>query len=227
VTVNHEIEILIADDHMVVREGLRALLQAVPGFVVVGEAGNGSEAVERTASLRPDVLLLDLQMPGLHGIDVARRVAMQCPATRILILSMHSSQTDVTRALKAGAAGYVLKDAGAEELIEGIREIDAGRTYLSSGLSRGVIGEVLDPEPEPVDERYEELTPREREVFRFAALGDTMAQIGEKLFISPRTVETHRENLMRKLGLRNQTDLVRCALRMGVLSLDARDPRFR
>jgi two-component system, NarL family, response regulator NreC len=227
VTAGRPIAILIADDHMVVREGLRALLQAVPGFVVVGEAGNGSEAVERTASLRPDVLLLDLQMPGMHGIEVARRVAMHCPATRILILSMHSSQTDVARALKVGAAGYVLKDAGAEELIEGIREIGAGRTYLSTGLPRGVIDDFLDTEPESSDRRYEDLTPREREVFRFAALGDTMAQIGEKLFISPRTVETHRENLMRKLGLRNQTDLVRCALRLGILSRDARDPGFR
>lgn len=211
--------IVLADDHHIVRQALRALLETVPDFQLVGEAGDGLEAVRIVEKLTPGVLVCDLMMPAINGLEVARRIA-QRTRTRILILSMHANDAYVSEALKNGAAGYVLKDCQSSELIHAIREIAAGRRYLSPQISERAIelyGRKFGQEPE---DPYQTLTTREREVLQLAAEGHTNAQISERLFVSPRTIETHRANLMRKLGLQNHGDLIRYAVKRGVISLD-------
>ncbi len=212
------ITLLLADDHRIVRQGLRALLNAVPDFQLAGEASDGPEALRLAERLQPNVLVLDLMMPGLNGLDVARQVARRSPRTRIIILSMHSNEAYVLEALRAGASAYVLKDSSAEELVQAIREVSAGRRYFSAPISeqavtayaRRAAGAPLDP--------YDTLTLREREVLQLTAEGYSGTEISERLFISPRTVESHRANLMRKLTVRNQKELVRYALHRGILS---------
>lgn len=211
--------IVLADDHHIVRQALRTLLETEPDFELVGEAGDGLEAVRIVERLRPRVLVCDVIMPALNGLEVVRQVS-QRTRTRVLILSMHANDAYVSEALKNGAAGYVLKNCQAAELIQAIREVDAGRRYLSPQISERAIdlyGRKLGREPE---DPYETLTTREREVLQLVSEGYTNAQISERLFISPRTIETHRANLMRKLGLQNQSDVIRYAVKRGIISLD-------
>lgn len=213
------ITIVLADDHHIVRQAMRALLETVPDFKLVGEAGDGLEAVRTVERLTPGVLVCDLMMPALNGLEVARQVA-QRTRTRVLILSMHANDAYVSEALSNGAAGYVLKDCQSSELIHAIREIAAGRRYLSPQISERAIelyGRKFGNMPE---DPYQTLTTREREVLQLAAEGHTNAQISERLFISPRTIETHRANLMRKLGLQNHGELIRYAVKRGIISLD-------
>ncbi len=212
--------ILLADDHHVVRQGLRALLEAKEGFSVVGEAGSGLEAMRLLESLRPHVLIIDLMMPGLNGLEVARQVSQRFSQTAVIILSMHANEAYVLEALRCGAEGYVLKGSSAEELERAVREVAAGRRYLSSSLSERAIDVYMQKaEVAPVD-KYETLTTREREVLHLAAEGYTSTEIGERLSISPRTVQTHRANMMQKLNLNSQTDLIRYALQRGILPLE-------
>jgi DNA-binding NarL/FixJ family response regulator len=213
--------IVLADDHPIVRQGLRALLEAETDFRLIGEAGDGLEAVQLAERLCPNVLVLDLMMPGLNGLEVARRVSQRTPQTRIVILSMYASEAYVLEAMKNGAAGYVLKDSTAADLVKAIREVAAGRRYLSSPLSERAIEVYIESAKGTTLDLYDTLTTREREVFQMVVEGRTNAEIAERLMISPRTVETHRANLTRKLGLRTQTELVRYALRRGILSLDS------
>jgi two-component system response regulator NreC len=211
--------IVLADDHPVVRRGLRALLDAQTGFVVVGEAGEGQAALALVERQAPQVLVVDLMMPGLSGLEVTRQVTRRFPGTRVIVLSMYGSEGYVLEALRNGAAGYVLKDASSDEVVRGIREVAAGRRYLSPPLSDHAIETYARRERgEPMDS-YDTLTTREREILQMSAEGGSSGVIAERLSISPRTVETHRANLMRKLGLRNQTDLIRFALQRGILSL--------
>lgn len=211
--------IVLADDHQVVRQGLRALLEAEPEFAVVGEAADGLEAAEVVERAKPDVLVVDVMMPGLNGLDVAREVRRRSPQTRVVILSMYANEAFVLEALRSGAAGYVLKDAGAAVLFQAVREAAAGRRYLSPPLSeRAIEAYVQKAHAEPLD-RYETLTARERAVLHLAAEGYGNPQVAERLSIGPRTVETHRANLMRKLKLRSQTDLVRYALQRGIIPM--------
>ncbi len=204
--------LLLADDHQIVRQGLRALLARETDLRLVGEAAEGLEAVRLVERLRPDVLVLDLMMPGLDGLDVARQVARRSPETRVVILSMHAHEAYVLEALLAGAAAYVLKESSSDELVKAIRAVTTGRRYLSPPLSEEALGAYsrrtgsLPPDP------YHTLTAREREVLQLTAEGHSGADIAERLFISPRTVETHRANLMRKLKVRNQKELIRYAL---------------
>jgi len=209
--------IVLADDHHVVRQGLRALLEAEPGFRLVGEAGDGLETVQLVERLHPDVLVLDLMMPGLNGLEVTLQVGKRSPQTRVVILSMHANEAYVLEALRNGAAGYVLKDASAAELVQAVREVAAGRRYLSSPLSERAIEAYVGKDQETTLDRYETLTTREREVLHLVAEGHTNAEIAARLSISPRTAETHRANMMRKLGLQTQTDLIRYALRRGII----------
>ncbi len=213
-------DILLADDHHIVRQGLRALLESEPHFRLVGEAGDGIEAVRLTEKLKPDVLITDVMMPGLTGLEVARQVARSVPQTRIIILSMYSNDAYVLEALKNGAQGYVLKDSQASDLVQAVREVAAGRRYLSPPLSERALELYVKKVEDVPEDPYEMLTTREREVLQMAAEGRTSAEIAERLFISPRTAEGHRANLMRKLGLQNQTDLIRFALKRGILPLD-------
>ena len=207
--------LLLADDHQMVRQGLRALLAQEPDLRLVGEAAEGLEAVRLAERLRPDVLVLDLMMPGLNGLDVTRHVARRVPETHVVILSMHAHEAYVLESLLAGAAGYVLKESSSDELVKAIRAVTAGGRYLSPPLSEEALGAYtrrtgsLPPDP------YHTLTARERVVLQLTAEGHSGTDIAERLFISPRTVETHRANLMRKLKVRNQKELVRYALQRG------------
>ena len=209
--------IVLADDHPVVRRGLRALLEAVPDFRVTGETGDGLEVVRLVEELRPQVLVLDLMMPGVGGLEVARQVNLRFPTTKVVILSMHANEAYVLEALRNGASAYVLKDAGGGELLQAVRSVIAGSRYLSPPLSERAIADYVEKAKSAPLDPVGELTTREREVLGLAAEGQSTGDIAARLGISPRTAETHRANLMRKLGLHNQTALVRFAIRQGIL----------
>src|SRR5262249_14489924 len=193
--------IVLADDHQIVRQGLRALLKSVSDLQLLGEASDGLETVRLAERLQPDVLVVDLMMPGLNGMDVARQVAKRSPRTRIVVLSMHCNEAYVVEALRAGASAYVLKEAGADELAQAIQAAAQGRRYFSPPISEEAIKEYLSRAEATPPDAYETLTAREREVLQLTAEGYSGSGISERLFISPRTVETHRMNLMRKLGV--------------------------
>ena len=209
--------IVLADDHAIVREGLRRLLEREPDLQVVGETGDGLEAVHLIERLQPHIALLDLTMPGLSGLEVIRQVAKVAPDTKVIVFSVHAADPYVLEALKQGVAGYVLKGSSNEELMWGVREVIAGRHFLSAPLSEQILQRYLDSLQTDEMDPYETLTRREREVLHLAAEGHTSEQIAERFSISPRTVKDHRLHLMHKLGLASQTDLVRYALRKGIL----------
>jgi DNA-binding NarL/FixJ family response regulator len=209
--------VFLADDHQIVREGLRALLERYPELSVIGETADGLRVAELVERLKPDVLVVDLVMPGLGGLDVTRDVKRRSPHTRVVILSMHAGEAFVLQALRSGASAYVLKDASAVELVQAIREVLAGRRYLSPPLSEKAI-EAYVKRAEAVEvDIYETLTTREREVLHLAAEGLSNPAIGERLGISPRTAETHRAHVMQKLGLKNRADVVVYAVNRGLL----------
>ena len=213
--------IVLADDHTIVRQGLRLLLEAEPDFSIVGEASDGLEVAGLVDRLRPDVLVLDLMMPGVSGLEVTRNVCQQFPETSVVILSMHADESYVLAALKNGAAAYVLKDAGADDLLQAVREVVQGRRYLSAPFSQvGIDTYTKRAESTPLDV-YDTLTSREREVLHLTAEGYSSTDVGRVLSISPRTAEAHRANLMRKLGFHSQADLIRYALRRGIISIEA------
>jgi len=212
--------VVLADDHHILRQGLRALLEAEEGFAVIGEEADGLKVVDMVDRLRPDVLMLDVMMPGLNGLEITRQIVQRGFKTRIVILSMHANETYVREALRNGAAGYVLKDANPAEMLQAVREVHAGRRYLSGSLSERAIEAYAHHAQDAPADLYETLTPREREILQLAAESSSIGEIATRLGISPRTVETHRENLMRKLGLQSQTALIRYALRRGILPLE-------
>jgi two-component system response regulator NreC len=211
--------IVLADDHAVVRQGLKALLEEEPDLTVVGEVSSGLEAVRICGELRPDILVLDIMMDDVSGIEVARQVKENCPRTAIVVLSMYGDKKHVLEALHAGAKAYVVKKSAAAELVQAVREACVGRRYLGPSLADVVIDAYLEKDLGSADP-YESLSTREREVLHLAAHGYTNAEIAERLFISRRTVETHRANAMRKLNLGNQADLLRYALQQGILPPD-------
>jgi DNA-binding NarL/FixJ family response regulator len=216
------VKILLADDHSVVRQGLCLLLEEEPDFRVVGETGDGLEVAALVERLQPDVLVLDLILPGLSGLDVARQVHRQSPATRMVILSMHGGVAYVAESLSAGARAYVLKKSTAEELVHAIREVMAGRQYLGSALSEdmGDIQERLAAHRGKVEDTlgaYESLTGRERQVLQLVGEGYTSAEVAERLVISPRTVDMHRRHILRKLGLSGEAALARYAVQRGLI----------
>ena len=212
------ITLVLAEDHHLVRQGLKLLLEAEKTFQLVGEAGDGLEAVRLVEKRRPNILVLDLMIPRLHGLEVTRVVRREHPETKVIILSMHADEPYVMEALRNGASGYVLKDATGADLVQAVKDVRAGRRYLSPVLAeRAYTGYVERPGESELDV-YETLTNRERLVLQLAAEGSSNPAIAKKLFISPRTAETHRANLMRKLGLRSQTDLVRFAIRKGIIT---------
>ncbi|MDB4967464.1 MAG: LuxR family transcriptional regulator [Myxococcales bacterium] len=212
--------ILLADDHQVVLDGLKALLAGEADMIVVGQATDGLAVLPKVLELKPEVLVLDLMMPGLNGLEVARQVRDKAPETKVIVLSMHANDAYVVEALRNGAAGYVLKTAEARALIDAIRTVRSGTRYLSPPLSEEKLARwEQDAKAAPFDP-YDTLSTREREVLQLSAEGLTSAEMGKRLLIGKRTVETHRANLQRKLGLKTQADLVRFAVKKGVVGVD-------
>ena len=211
------ITIVLAEDHHMVRQGLKLVLEQERDLRLVGEASDGLEAVRLVEVSQPDILVLDLMIPRLHGLEVVRQVRKDCPRTRVIILSMHADEPYVVEALRNGASGYVLKDATGSELVKAVRDVVEGKRYLSPVLAERAISGYIEKPGESDLDVYETLTNRERMVLQLAAEGSTSSEVAGKLFISPRTAETHRSNLMRKLGLRSQTDLVRFAIRKRII----------
>lgn len=207
---------IIADDHEIVRRGLRSLLET-HNCKMIAEAADGLAAAQAVEKLKPNLLFLDLNMPRLHGLEVLKQARTSSPNTRVIVLSMHNDEPYVIEALRAGAAAYLLKGSESEEIAQALKEVMAGRRYLSAPLSEWAINALATKVADTTDP-LSTLSPREREVLQLATEGYGNPEIAEKLFISPRTAETHRTNLMRKLALQSQTDLVRFAIRKGLLT---------
>ena len=209
--------VLLVDDHHVVRRGIRALLENEAGILVVGEAGTGVEAARLTQQLKPDVLIIDLMLADMSGLEVIRQLRKRAPATSAVVLSMYGNDCYVVEALQAGARAYVLKDSPPEELMRAVREAALGRRYLAPPLSdRAIEVYLLRSEDSQLDP-YDMLTSREREVLHLAAQGMTSSETANRLCISPRTVEVHRARVMQKLGLHNRTELIHFAIRRGII----------
>ena len=214
-----EIRILLADDHNVMRAGLKLLLESHSGFKVVSEASDGHQAVEKAIAARPDVAVLDIAMPNLSGIEAAQRISVQLPHTAIIILSMHSDEGYVLRALKAGARGYLLKDSAESDLIHAIKVVSDGKAFFSPEISK-VLAEdyVREINIRGAEDSYDLLTPREREILQFLVEGRSNKDIAGQLNLSLYTVETHRKNLQTKLNLHSFPELILYAVRKGIIS---------
>jgi DNA-binding NarL/FixJ family response regulator len=214
-----EIRLLLADDHAVLRAGLRFLLDAQPDFRVVGEASDGREALALAASLNPDLILLDLTMPGLGGLDALPILRKTVPSARVLILTMHDDEGYLRQALRNGASGYVLKKAADAELISAVRAVMRGEVYVQPSMTKSLLGDLLPLEPdESPNDPWDALSEREQEVLRLVALGHTSAEIAERLSLSVKTVETYRARGMEKLGLRSRAALVQFVIARGLLA---------
>lgn len=217
----NEIRLLLADDHAVVRSGLRLLLESQPDMFIIGEAENGTEAIRRVAELRPDVVLMDIEMPGMNGIDATRRIKIESPATAVVALTMYEDDQYFFEMLRAGASGYVPKRAAPDELVSAIRAVSRGEVFLYPSLAGRLVQDYLQRrEVEEQEPPADDLTPREQEVLTLIAQGLSNGEIADQLFISAKTVDRHRENIMRKLNLHNRVDLVKYALRKGLIDLE-------
>jgi two-component system response regulator NreC len=214
----HKIRVLLADDHTILRAGLKMMLNAQPDIEVIGEASDGRQAVLAAQRLEPDVILMDITMPECNGIEATRQVKRVLPETRVLVLTMHENEEYLFQMLRAGAAGYMLKEAADTELISAIRVVSSGRFYLSPSAQSMMVSDYLQ-RVRTGEERdsYSALTEREREILKLVAEGYTNNQIGERLFISPKTVDTHRTHIMDKLNLHSRAELVKYAMRRGLL----------
>jgi two-component system response regulator NreC len=213
------IRILLADDHTVMRRGLRALLERQPGFEVVGEAADGTEAVDLAGRERPDVAVIDIGMPGLNGIEAASRITTKHPAVAVVILSMHSDESYVLRSLKAGARGYLLKDSPESDLINAIHAVHQGKAFFSPAISKMLVEDYMrQMRQRGVEDSYELLTPREREILQLLGEGRANKEIATRLELSLYTVETHRSNMLEKLNLRSTAELILYAVRKGIVT---------
>jgi RNA polymerase sigma factor (sigma-70 family) len=215
------ITVFLADDHAVVRDGLRALLEVQPDMRVIGDAANGRETVRRVARLCPDVVVLDIAMPELNGIEAAWEIHEVCPATQVIILSMYSTTEHIFRALQAGVRGYLLKESAGIEVIDAVRAVHAGQRYLSQRISDRTIDDyVRQRQADQAKSPLARLSPREREVLQLVAEGKSSAEIADILSLSLKTVETYRSRLMRKLGISDLPGLVRFAIQHGLTPLE-------
>ncbi len=214
------IRVLLADDHTLVRAGIRGLVQGLRGLEVVGEAEEGHEALRLAEALHPDVVLMDVGMPGLNGLEVAGRLVAEDPTIRVIILSMHTSEEYVLRALRAGCAGYLVKSSAVSELEVAIRSVARGETYLSPVVSKRVVDDYVSRTGGAADP-LDALTPRQREILQLVAEGNTSKDIAQKLNLSVKTVEAHRAQLMERLGVHDLAGLVRFAVRVGLVAPEA------
>jgi len=213
-----KIRVLIADDHGIVREGIRMILAAQEDIEVVGEASTGREAVELARRMQPDVVLMDISMPDLNGIEATRRIREEMPGVQVLGLTMHEEENYVFQMLKAGGAGYVLKRAAAEDLVAAVRAAARGEVFLYPSVAKLVVRDYLERARHQEDDAsLDALTPREREILSLIAEGLTNQEIAQRLYISVKTVQTHRAHIMEKLNLHDRTELVRFAIRKGLI----------
>jgi DNA-binding NarL/FixJ family response regulator len=215
------ITVFLADDHAVVRDGLRVLLEAQSDITVIGDAADGREAVSRVARLRPDVVVIDVAMPELNGIEAAREIGEVCPSTQIIILSMHSTTEHIFRALQAGACGYLLKESAGIEVVNAVRAVHTGHRYLSQKISDKLVDDyVRQRQAAEAKSPLGRLSPREREVLQLVVEGKTSAEIADVLSLSVKTVETYRSRLMHKLGISDLPALVKFAIQHGLTPLE-------
>jgi DNA-binding NarL/FixJ family response regulator len=214
-----KLRIFLGDDHQVVRQGFRKILEERPDWEVVGDASDGREAVKQVLALKPDVAVLDIGMPLLNGIEATRQIVRHSPRTRVLILSMHLNEAYVTRALQAGATGYLLKDSADMDLLLGVSSVASGKSFFSPAVAKVMLDDyVRHLAAKGVVDRYESLSDREREIFQLVAEGHSNKDIAELLSLSPTTVETHRAHVLQKLDVHNTAELVLYAVRRGVIS---------
>jgi DNA-binding NarL/FixJ family response regulator len=212
---NETIKVFLADDHAMVREGLAVLVANEDDIEVVGQCGNGLQVFDEVVKANPDVVVLDISMPGLNGLDLCRDLCKRGDGVAVLMLTMHSDEEFVARALESGATGYLLKEAAADQLSPAIRRVAEGDLYLGPGISRKVLERIGDVSGDP----YDKLSTRERQVLQLIAEGKTNRMIGEMLGLATKTVDTHRTRLMRKLSIHDQTSLVKFAIRRGIVSI--------
>ncbi len=215
-----KIRILIVDDHGIVRAGVRSLLEGQPDIEVVGEAAGGEEAIEKAIRFRPELVLMDIAMPGMNGIEATRRVKKELPDVSVLVLSMHDDEEFFFPVLRAGASGYILKEAEPRELLYAIDTVNQGNVFLSPAVATALLENFVTVTPEHVEESYGTLTRREKEVLRLAASGQTNREIAEALFLSIRTVEKYRQAVMHKLGLARREELTKYAIRRGLIDFE-------
>ncbi|MFV1949947.1 MAG: response regulator [Anaerolineales bacterium] len=214
------IKVLLADDHTILRQGLRSILEQQAGIEVIAEAKNGREAVRIAEQMKPDVVVMDFSMPDLNGLEATRQIKQRIPETKVLILTRHANQEYIKSILRAGASGYLVKKSAAEELVIAIQSVQRGDSYLDPSISKTIIEGYLNPaagEDKPLEIK---LTPRQREVLQLIAEGHPNREIASRLHISVKTVENHRANIMQKLNLHSTADLTQYAIRMGIISLD-------
>ncbi|MBI4478289.1 MAG: response regulator transcription factor [Acidobacteria bacterium] len=214
-----KLRILLGDDHTLVRQGLRKILEERPDWEVVAETGDGREAVRQTLELEPDVAILDVGMPLLNGIEATRQIVRRLPNVRVLILSMHAEEAYITKALQAGAKGYLLKDSADIDLIRGVADVAAGKSFFSPAVAKVMLDDyVRHLADKGIVDRYDSLSEREREIFQLIAEGHSNKEIADLLSVSPATVETHRAHILQKLDLHNTAEIVLYAVRRGVIS---------
>lgn len=213
------IRVILADDHQIMRQGLRAMLQKQPDMEVVAEAGDGRTALQLTRELTPDVVILDVAMPDLNGIDTARMIAAELPQVKIVGLSMHSDRRFVAEMLRAGASGYLLKDCALEELVRAIHTVIADQPYLSPQITGTVVEEFVRQISKDSSSAFSVLTPREREVLQLLAEGVSTKNIATRLHVSSKTIETHRQHIMEKLNTNSMAELIKYAVREGLTTL--------
>ena len=215
-----KLRVLIVDDHGIVRAGIKSLLDVQSDIEVVGEAAGGEEAIEKALALRPDLVLMDVAMPGMNGIEATRRIKEELPETSVLVLSMHDDEEFFFPVLRAGASGYILKEAEPQELLYAIRTVHLGHIFLSPAVATVLLEGLVTTLPENMEENYGSLTRREKEVLRLAAAGKTNREMAESLFLSSRTVEKYRQAVMHKLGLARREDLTKYAIRRGLIDFE-------
>jgi two-component system response regulator NreC len=215
------IKVLVADDHTILRQGIKALLDNQAGIEVIGEAKDGREALELVERLLPDVILMDIAMPGLNGLEATRRIKKKFPGIKVLVLTMYTNEEYVFQILNAGANGYLVKETAFQDLISAIKAVYRDEAFMSPSISKKVINRYTQRVRKANDPTCDILTTREREILQLIAEGSSSKKIAEALFISPKTVETHRTHIMDKLNIHNRTDLIKYAIRTGIVDIDS------